>query len=102
MEQLLLLSLETAGAQSELDADTGWDQNADGVNFGGCGVKTLTLAGGLNYGGKTDVSTAGALYSGLDDIISGLTKFENTEEYEVDFILMGSANYSLDDAGSTC
>ena len=87
-------------AQSELDADTGWDQNADGVNFGGCGVKTLTLAGGLNYGGKTDVSTAGALYSGLDDIISGLTKFENTEEYEVDFILMGSANYSLDDAGA--
>ena len=87
-------------AQSEADADTGWDQNADGVNFGGCGVQTLTLAGGLNYGGKTDVSTAGALYSGLDDIISGLTKFENTEEYEVDFILMGSANYSLDDAGA--
>ena len=87
-------------AQSEADSDTGWDQNADGVNFGGCGVKTLTLGGGLNYGGKTDVSSAGALYSGLDDIISGLTRFENTEEYEVDFILMGSANYSLDDAGA--
>ena len=29
-------------AQSELDADTGWDQNADNVNFAGCG-STLTL-----------------------------------------------------------
>ena len=85
-------------AQLELDADTGWDQNADGVNFGGCGPKTLTLKGGLNYQGKTDLTTAKALYSGLDDIVSGLTKFENTEEYEVDFILMGSANYSKSEA----
>ena len=83
-----------------LEGDAGWDQNADGVKFGGCGVQTLTLGGGLNYGGKTDVSTAGALYSGLDDIISGLTKFENTEEYEVDFILMGSSNYGIDDAAA--
>ena len=83
-----------------LEGDAGWDQNADGVKFGGCGVQTLTLSGGLNYGGKTDVSTAGALYSGLDDIISGLTKFENTEEYEVDFILMGSSNYGIDDAAA--
>ena len=85
-------------AQHELDADTGWDQNADGVNFGGCGSKTLTLAGGLNYQGKSDLTTAQALYSGLDDIVSGLTKFENTEEYEVDFILMGSANYGKEQA----
>ena len=83
-----------------LEGDAGWDQNADGVKFGGCGVQTLTLGGGLNYGGKTDVSTAGALYSGLDDIISGLTRFENTEEYEVDFILMGSSNYGIDDAAA--
>ena len=83
-----------------LEGDSGWDQNADGVKFGGCGVQTLTLGGGLNYGGKTDVSTAGALYSGLDDIQSGLVRFENTEEYEVDFILMGSANYGLDDAAA--
>ena len=26
-----------------LDADTGWDQNADGVNFGGCGVHRHSL-----------------------------------------------------------
>ena len=85
-------------AQFERDADTGWDQDADGVNFGGCGVQTLTLGGGLNYKGSTDYTTAGSLDSGLDDIQSGYTLFENTEEYEVDFILMGSANYSKSEA----
>ena len=85
-------------SQFELDADAGWDQDADGVNFAGAGSLSLTLAGGLNYQGKTDLTTAMSLYSGLDDIQSGYTKFENTEEYEVDFILMGSANYSKEQA----
>ena len=84
---------DNGAAQFELDDDSGWDQNADKVNFAGSGVVTVTLGGGTNYQGKTDYTTAGALNSGLDDIISGLGKFENTEEYEVDFILMGSANY---------
>ena len=83
-----------------LDGDVSWDQNADGVNFGGCGVKTLTLAGGKNYKGKTNLTDTDSLNSGLDDIKTGLTRFENTEEYEVDFILMGSANYAIDDAAA--
>jgi len=82
----------------ELDDDTGWDQKAENVNFGGSGVVNVVLAGGLNYGGKTNTNTAGALNSGLDDIITGLTAFENTEEYEVDFVLMGSANYPKEQA----
>ena len=82
----------------ELDDDTGWDQKAENVNFGGSGVVNVVLAGGLNYGGKTNTNTDGALNSGLDDIITGLTAFENTEEYEVDFILMGSANYPKEQA----
>ena len=81
-----------------LDADSGWDQNADSVNFGASGVVTESLAGGTNYGDKTDLTTSGALSSGLDDIISGYTLFENTEETEVDFILMGSANYAKETA----
>ena len=85
-------------AQFELNTDTGWDQDAQNVIFAGSGSNTYTLAGGINYGGKTDLVTSGALYSGLDDIVSGLTIFENTEEYEVDFILMGSANYPKDQA----
>ena len=82
----------------ELDNDTGWDQKAENVNFGGSGVVNVVLAGGLNYGGKANTNTDGALNSGLDDIITGLTAFENTEEYEVDFILMGSANYPKEQA----
>ena len=85
-------------AQFELNDDTGWDQSAQNVIFAGAGSNTYTLAGGLNYGGKTDLLTTGALYSGLDDIVSGLELFENTEEIEVDFILMGSANYGKEQA----
>ncbi len=85
-------------AQNELDLDCGWDQNADSVNFAGSGVFTASLGGGRNYGGKTTLTEQGALYSGADDIISGLGKYDNTEEYEVDFILMGSGNWDKDTA----
>ena len=89
------------GVSNTLDADSGWDQGVDSVNFGACGNQNLTLGGstspdtrGKNYGGKLDYTTPGALDSGIDDIITGLTLFENTEETEVDFILMGAAKYS--------
>ena len=88
----------STSSTNTLDSDSGWDQDADSVNFGASGVQTLTLAGGKNYGGNTDLTTSGALTSGLDDIVSGYTLFENTEETEVDFILMGSANYDKETA----
>jgi len=88
----------STSASNSLDSDSGWDQDADAVNFGASGAFTGTLAGGTNYGDKTDLTTGGALHSGLDDIISGYTLFENTEETEVDFILMGSANYPKETA----
>jgi hypothetical protein len=44
------------------------------------------------------LTTTGALSSGLDDIVSGYGLFENTEKVEVDFILMGSAGYSKEQA----
>ena len=88
----------STSASNSLDSDSGWDQDADAVNFGASGTFTGTLGGGTNYGDKTDLTTGGALHSGLDDIISGYTLFENTEETEVDFILMGSANYPKETA----
>ena len=88
----------STSSSNTLDADSGWDQDADSVNFGASGVVTGTLEKGANYGSKTDLTTSGALSSGLDDIISGYTLFENTEETEVDFILMGSANYAKETA----
>ena len=88
----------STSSSNTLDADSGWDQNADSVNFGASGLVTGTLEKGANYGSKIDLTTSGALSSGLDDILSGYTLFENTEETEVDFILMGSANYAKETA----
>ena len=84
---------DTGAATFELDSDTAWDQDATNTKFGGSGVFTASLSGGTNYGGKTDYTTSGALHSGIDDIITGLNLFENTEETEVDFILMGAAHH---------
>jgi len=84
----------STSSTNTLDADSGWDQNADSVNFGASGVFTGTLASGTNYGDATDLTSTGALNSGVDDLISGYTLFENTEETEVDFILMGAAHHS--------
>ena len=83
----------TATAIGNLDADSGWDQDASEVNFGLSGVVTSSLAGGTNYGDKTDYTTSGALTSGVDDLITGYGLFENKEEIEVDFILMGAAHH---------
>ena len=80
-------------SNNTLDADSGWDQDASGVNFGASGVVTASLAGGTNYGDKTDYTTTGALTSGVDDLISGYELFANTEEVEVDFIMMGAAHH---------
>ena len=86
----------TATAVGTVDTDNAWDQVASsaGSGFGVSGVFTASLTGGKNYNGTTDYTTTGALDSGIDDIITGLTLFENTEEIEVDFILMGAAHHT--------
>ena len=76
--------------------DGGWDQNAEGIIFNTSGSQNLTLSGGTNYGGKTDLKTTGALDSGLDDLIGGYSKFENDTTVDVDFLLMGSGKYGED------
>ena len=73
-----------------VDADVAWDQDAEGVAFGGSGSNTYTLSGGVNYQGGTSLTAAGALTASLGDISTGYELFENTENFEVDFILMGS------------
>ena len=89
-----LATVSHSGANNNYDLDTNWDQDASSIIFAGSGNNQLTLQGGKNYGGKTGITSIGALNSGLDDIISGLTLFENKEEIEVDFILQGSGNYN--------
>ena len=90
-----------------IDADTGWDQNVENVTFAGVGNSVGTLGVGTtdpnalkgkNYGGHMDYTTVGSLNSGIDDIITGLGLFENKEEIEVDFILMGAAHHSKEES----
>jgi hypothetical protein len=89
---------DNGSAQFELDGDTGWDQDAQDTIFAAAGSNSYALSGGKNYDGGTDLTSAGSLSSGLDDIVSGYTLFENTENYRVDFVLMGSANYAKESA----
>ena len=76
-----------------LDGDGGWDQDAEGVIFNSIGTLNSELAGGLNYGGKTDLTTTGALNSGLDALVgvNGYGLFENDTIVDVDFLIQGSS-----------
>jgi phage tail sheath protein FI len=81
-----------------LATDTGWDQETDSIIFGATGANTLTLAGGKNYNGGTDITASGSLTSTIGNLSTGYDLFANSEEYEVDFFLMGSANYAKESA----
>ena len=84
------------------DADYGWDQTADGgtngVIFGGTGSSTNILDGGRDYHGAADITSSGALSVSLAGLSSGYDLFENTDNYKIDFLLMGSAGYSISNA----
>ena len=78
--------------------DFAWDQEADSAIFGSIGTKNFVLSGGKNYDGSTTIAATGALTSTISDISSGYDLFENTDNYKVDFLLMGSANYTMENA----
>ena len=76
--------------------DTSWNQNAQGAIFNGVGIATYSLSGGKNYDGGTEIGTPGSLTASLANITNGYALYENKDEYEVDFLLMGSAAYGRD------
>ena len=92
------IGVTTTGFTSEFNAVTsgGWDQDAEGIIFNSSGSQNLQLDNGKNYGGKTGLTSTGALDSGLDDLISGYGQFENDTTVDVDFLLMGSGKYGQD------
>jgi len=79
-----------SGITTDLVSNIGWNQDAEGITFGGLGSQNLTLGGGKNYSGISTVTSTNALNAGLGKLVSGYGLFENTENYEVDFLLMGS------------
>jgi hypothetical protein len=78
--------------------DNGWDQSAEGVLFALLGNTTYSLAGGTNYDGTADITATGAYRSSLADLAAAYELFKNQEKYDVDFLIMGSANYPKEEA----
>ena len=79
-------------------SNNGWDQNAQGISYAGAGSTTLTLGGGKNYGGTADTISAGSFTVTIGDLGTGYDLFENPEETDVDFLLMGSSNYTKEES----
>ncbi len=79
-------------------SDVGWDQATDGVIFAATGASTNSLSGGKDYGGGSNIDSANSLTASLSTLSAGYDLFESTEDYVVDFILMGSAAYSKETA----
>jgi len=86
----------TSGFSKE--TDIGWDQESSNVKFAAAGASNNTLTGGKDYGGSDDITTSGALSVDLSKLSSGYDLFENTENFKVDFLLMGSAGYTKETA----
>ena len=80
------------------NTDIGWDQDAQGIDFGASGNLTLTFQGGKNYGGQTNTTTAGAMTASIGGITDGYDLFEDKDQFDIDFLLMGSANYPQHEA----
>jgi phage tail sheath protein FI len=81
-----------------LETDVAWDQEAEGITFAASGSSTNTLIGGKDYSGAENLDTAGSLTATLGELSDGYDLFENTENFSVDFLLMGSAAYDISTA----
>jgi len=81
-----------------LESDVAWDQEAEGIAFAAAGASTNTLTGGKDYSGVANLDTAGSLTATLGELSDGYDLFENTENFKVDFLLMGSAAYDISTA----
>ena len=85
--------------------DFSWDQATEDTQsgpiiFGGAGSHNYELSGGTNYDGESIISATNALAPDLSKITTGYNLFTNKEKYDVDFLIMGSANYSKEQAAS--
>jgi len=81
-----------------LESDVTWNQEANGITFAAAGSSTNTLTGGLDYNGQAGTTVTGSLTASLAELSDGYDLFENTENFKVDFLLMGSAAYDINTA----
>ena len=96
----VVTSFKSTGNGFAPETDKDWDQNAQDIKFGANGNLGFSLANGKNYGGKTGITTTGALTATLGNLSDGYGLFENTEEFDIDFLLMGSGSHPTTTAQS--
>jgi hypothetical protein len=87
----------TCGFSTAFTLATNGDWNTDAQDnlvYDCIGSQTYSMTGGLNYDGGSNVSNSTALESSLTDLSSGYDLLTNAEQYDIDFILMGSAAYT--------
>jgi hypothetical protein len=71
-----------------------WNSNTeDNTSFKCIGAETYSLSGGTNYDGDDDINYDTSLQTSLSDLSGGYDLLTNTEQYNINFILMGSASY---------
>ena len=100
--------LTTTGFSADFteQSDQAWDQNADGIIFGGSGTQNYKIINGEDYGenrkddGTVGILTSGGLTASVAKLATGYKLFENADNYAVNFLLMGSGNYSKTEAQS--
>jgi hypothetical protein len=71
-------------------SDVAWDQDTEDVSFAAIGNYQASLAGGLDYGGKSNIETTDALKVSVGDLSTGYDLLSNKDAYELDFLIMGS------------
>ncbi len=70
-----------------------WGQNAQGITFSATGNTTYTFAGGVNYD-----ATYNGYAATLANLITSYGKFQNKDEIEVDYLIMGPGLPNLYDS----
>jgi hypothetical protein len=90
----------TYSSNFTLDTDNGWDQKASNQDFAATGNNPITLGGGKNYDGSAGITTAGCMSATVSKLSESYAILSNAEDYRLDFILMGSANYIKSEAQS--
>jgi hypothetical protein len=73
----------STGYTAVTTADGLWGLDAQGVTFSVVGNKTYDFGGGVDY------SATGGMKANLSDLITSYNLFENKDEVQVDFLIMG-------------
>jgi len=73
--------------------DGGWDQDTENITFSSIGNYSVTLAGGKDYNGGTEITASNSLKLDIGALSEAYDYLRNPEEIDVDFLLLGSANH---------